>query len=120
MATDPKPTRLATYDEFWAFYLSEHGQPGCRALHYVGASVAFGLALRFGWLASTVCGMCALPAAYACAWAGHFLIERNRPATWRYPLWSLRAELELCLSALSGRLYGEFERLGVPYRRPFT
>ncbi|MEO0651463.1 MAG: DUF962 domain-containing protein [Planctomycetota bacterium] len=119
-ASSTAPDRIETFDAFWRFYLSEHTAPGCRLLHYLGATVALVLLTRFVVLTSLVCGVCALPAAYALAWIGHFALERNRPATWRYPLWSLRAEGKMCLAALTGRLYGEFDRHGVRFRRPFA
>ena len=111
----PAPSlEFTEFGSFWAFYLGEHRQPGCRALHYVGATLGFFLMFRFVMFASFTCGACAIPAAYACAWFGHFFLEGNRPATWRYPLWSLRAEFRMCRMALTGQLRGEFERFSIP------
>lgn len=76
-------------------------------LHYVAAVVAVGLT------GVALCRQCpwtmsAVPfAAYLFAWLGHVMIERNHPATWRYPWWSLRAEGRMVRLALTGRLAAE-------------
>ena len=80
------------FRDFWPYYLQEHARPGTRAMHYAGTSLVVALVasapLLGGWWLAL-----ALPlAGYGFAWAGHGLSERNRPATFRYPLWSLRAD----------------------------
>jgi len=94
-------TRIGSFAEFWPYYLREHRQPGTRALHLVGSTLA--LLLLIG----------AAVAGYGFAWIGHFLVERNRPATFRYPLWSLAADWKMWGLALSGRLTPELRRAGV-------
>ena len=117
IATKNALPRLKNFGEFWAFYLSEHLTPGCRALHYVGFTIGATLFVRFLFHSSTVSGILSIPTAYAFAWLGHFLLERNRPATWRYPLWSLRAEMKMSFFALTGLLRGEYARLGLDFGR---
>jgi hypothetical protein len=105
--------RYETFEEFWPFYLREHARPGTRAFHYVGTSlvVLIGLtALASGiwWL------LVAMPVAgYAFAWASHAAIERNRPATFTYPAWSLRADFRMWWLWLTGRLGRELTAAGV-------
>lgn len=108
-----KSNRLATYAEFWPYYLREHSKPTTRAWHYVGTSLAIAFIVAAivtanAWwvLAGVVCG-------YGPAWIGHFFVEKNRPATFQYPFWSLFSDFRMYGAWLSGRLGGELERAGV-------
>lgn len=85
-------------------------------LHYIGTSlvVALGLAaaLSGNWLL-----LLAMPlAGYFFAWIAHFTVEKNRPATFTYPLWSLGADFKMWWLWLTGRLQPELERAGVARR----
>ena len=104
----------ATFAEFWPYYLRQHSRPRTRALHYFGTTLVVlvvGVALfsgRWAWLLAVP------PAGYAFASVGHFAVERNRPATFTYPLWSLAADFRMWALWLTGRLGRELDRAGVP------
>ena len=105
--------RYQTFSEFWPFYLREHSKPATRALHYFGTTLvviiaAYSLVMQ-SWLL-----LLTLPlAGYFFAWLAHFSLEKNRPATFTYPLWSLFADFRMWGLWLTGRLGPELERAGV-------
>lgn len=95
--------RYASFREFYPFYLGEHRNVVCRRLHFVGSCVALGLiaaaiAQRNPWWL-----LGALVSGYAFAWVGHFFFEKNRPATFQYPLWSLMGDWRMFFETVSGK-----------------
>ncbi len=114
----PEPRRIDSYQEFWLFYLREHAKPATRALHYTGTGLAV-----CGIVATVVLGepwflLIAVLAGYAPAWTAHFFVEKNRPATFRYPLWSLVSDFRMAFFWLTGRLAEELKRAGVTVTSP--
>jgi hypothetical protein len=110
-------TRLQTFAEFWPYYVREHSRPATRAWHFCGTTLALVLLVAavalqlWWWLAAVpVCG-------YALAWISHLAIERNRPATFTYPLWSLLADFKMWGLMATGRMRAEVERIGTNDRR---
>ncbi len=97
-------TRYRTFREFYPFYLAEHRHPMCRRLHFIGsilvlASIAAAMLTRNAWW------LAAAPVAgYGFAWAGHFYFERNRPATFSYPFYSLLGDWVMFSDILRGKL----------------
>jgi hypothetical protein len=105
--------RIGSFAEFWPYYLGEHRRPGTRALHLIGTTLALGFLVvavvqRLPWLL-----LGALLSGYAFAWVGHFAVEHNRPATFRYPMWSLAADWKMWGLAVTGGLGPELRRAGV-------
>lgn len=90
--------------KFYDFYLNEHQNMACRRLHFAGSS--FGLL----GLAKSVKNRSAKPllkgiaAGYACAWVGHFFFEKNKPATFKYPLQSFAGDIRMFTDVLRGNL----------------
>ena len=102
-----------TFAEFWPFYLREHSKPRTRALHYVGTTLVVVLAI-FALATANWWVLVALPiAGYFFAWIAPFGVEKNRPATFTYPAWSLKADFKMWWLWLTGRLGPELERAGV-------
>jgi hypothetical protein len=98
--------RITRYRDFWPFYVSQHAKAGTRQLHFVGTSgalacIVLAAALPEAWLllAAPVCG-------YFFAWIGHFLVERNRPATFTYPVFSLIGDFHMYGLMWLGRMDG--------------
>jgi hypothetical protein len=89
---------------FYPFYLSQHQVRWNRRLHFVGTTIvlllaATALALGNGWL------LLGLPlAGYGFAWAGHFFFEKNRPATFTHPLYSLMCDFRMYWDIWRGRI----------------
>lgn len=88
-------TKANDFYAFWLEYLQEHALLATRLWHFVGTSAAlisFLLAvIAWNW----VYLLTAVIVSYGCSWMAHFAVERNRPVTFRHPLWSLRADLVL-------------------------
>lgn len=77
------------YEAFWPYYVSEHRDPTNRRLHFAGTTLVMAMATNpLAWPLLPVAG-------YGFAWLGHFKFEKNRPATFDYPLWSLRADFRM-------------------------
>jgi hypothetical protein len=103
-------SRYHSFAEFWPYYVREHSQPACRALHFIGSTlglVVLGVMLytQNWWLLPL-----GLVIGYGFAWVGHFFIEHNRPATFKYPLWSFIGDWKMWGLMLTGRMRAEVER----------
>jgi hypothetical protein len=101
--------RFASYEEFWPYYVSQHRNPVCRALHVLGTTCVIA-ALAAAVLASPRWLVAVPLAGYGFAWIGHFFFERNKPATFTYPLWSLRGDFRMYRLTLLGRMQPELRR----------
>jgi hypothetical protein len=105
--------RYRTMAEFWPFYLREHSRRGTRALHLAGTGVALACVVLAAVLRNPWLLLGAVVAGYAFAWVGHFAVERNRPATFTYPLKSFASDWKMFGYFLAGRLGRELDKLGL-------
>ena len=96
------PARYATFADFYPFYISEHANPISRRLHVVGTGLVV-LCLIAGLLADARFFILAPIVGYAFAWVGHFFFEKNRPATFTYPLWSLMGDFRMAFEVVTGK-----------------
>lgn len=96
--------RFSSFREFYPYYLGEHRNRTCRRLHFVGSCVAIAFLAMAAldrnpwWLPG------ALLAGYGFAWVGHFFFEKNRPATFRHPLYSFVGDWAMFRDILAGRI----------------
>jgi hypothetical protein len=103
-ATDSTPSRYTSFREFYPFYLGEHANRTCRRLHFIGSSLVIGVLVAAivrhdpRWL------LLAPLAGYGFAWVGHFFFEKNRPATFKQPLYSFIGDWVMYWDILRGRI----------------
>jgi hypothetical protein len=95
--------KFSSFSEFYPFYLTEHQHPVSCRLHLVGTTVSLLLLVAAILLRSVWLLVLALAQGYALAWIGHFFFERNRPATFRHPLWSLAGDFRMWWESICGR-----------------
>jgi len=103
--------RIPTFEEFWPFYVSQHSKYGTRLFHFIGTSLGLILFAAAVLTLRPFLVLWALVAAYGFAWIGHFFIEKNRPATFQYPLWSFLGDLKMYGLMWRGEMEAEAERL---------
>jgi len=96
--------RFKSFDEFWPYYLGEHSKPTTRILHCFGSLIAIAVVIAFIAVGKWWLFPLALVPGYAFAWIGHFFVEKNRPATFTYPLWSFIADWKMLALMLTGKL----------------
>ncbi len=97
-----EPYRYSSFAEFYPFYVSEHANRTSRRLHVIGTGLAICCALA-GVLADVRLFVLLPVIGYGFAWVGHFFFERNQPATFKYPLYSLLGDFRLFFEVVSLR-----------------
>jgi hypothetical protein len=104
-------SKIRNYSEFWDFYIHEHSRSLTRLLHFIGTSLGL---LLLGW--SILSGRwyyfpLFFVVGYAFAWFAHFVVEKNRPATFKYPVWSFISDFRMMWYMTTGRMSGEVRRV---------
>jgi hypothetical protein len=102
--------RYQSFSEFWPFYVTEHSKPATRVLHLIGTTIAVSWIIYFVASGKWWLFPLGLIPGYGFAWIAHFLIEKNKPATFEYPLWSFLGDYKMIAMMLSGRMGNEVER----------
>ncbi len=102
--------RLKTFEEFWPYYVLEHAQKLNRTLHFIGTTAALTTLGIAAVRRQPSLIPLALVAGYGPAWIGHFFVEGNKPATFKYPLWSLLADFKMWNKIARGTMDREVER----------
>ncbi|WP_298188052.1 Mpo1-like protein [uncultured Pseudomonas sp.] len=102
--TSDTDSRFSSFAEFYPYYLQEHSNSTCRRLHFVGTALVLSI-LAYVFATGSLNLLIALPfVGYGFAWVGHFFFEHNKPATFRYPRWSLMGDFVMFKDMLIGRV----------------
>jgi hypothetical protein len=96
--------RYSTFAEFYPFYLAEHSDPWCRRLHVTGSLLVVGVLVAAFVSRRWILLLLVPVIGYGFAWIGHFVFERNRPATFTYPLYSLMGDWVMLKDVLTGKV----------------
>jgi hypothetical protein len=103
--------RIESFDEFWPQYVHAHRDPRNRALHYAGTTAVLGTVAAAALTFNPGLLLFAPVVGYGFAWIGHFVFEKNRPATFDHPVWSLRGDFKMYFLALRGQMADELDRI---------
>lgn len=99
------PTKpFASFAEFYPFYLNEHRDRTCRRLHFVGSTIVLACLVALAVSGNAWWLLGAVVSGYAFAWVGHFGFEKNRPATFKHPFYSLMGDWVMYADILRGRI----------------
>lgn len=100
----PTEIKYRSFKEFYPFYLSQHENIVCRRLHFVGSALILAI-LSMTIMTGELAWLFAVPVVgYGFAWLGHFIFEKNRPATFTYPFYSLMGDWLMFWQILIGKL----------------
>ena len=93
-----------TFSDFYPFYLREHSNIMCRKLHFLGTCGVIALLLLFFFTGNLTLLVLLPLVGYSFAWVGHFVFEKNRPATFKNPFYSLLGDFRMFWDILVGRV----------------
>lgn len=103
-----------TLEEFWPYYVKEHQNPLTRQLHFIGSANLLVWLLLAALRRNPFLLGVAVVSSYLIAWIGHFFVEKNIPATFKYPLLSAIAEMVMCYKMLRGEMDAEVTKYALP------
>ena len=109
----PDDPRITDFEAFWLFYLREHSHPRTRALHYAGTFLVIAEVIACVVIGKLWFLLLVPIFGYGPAWFAHFFVEHNRPATFRYPLWSFLSDFRMAFAWVTGQIDEELARAGV-------
>jgi hypothetical protein len=101
-----------SFEEFWPYYVSQHQNKTSRQLHFVGTTIAMGCVAATPFYPPAL--LAAPVAGYGMAWIGHFVFEKNKPASWggaKALVWSLRGDLRMWKKMVKGEMDAEVDRV---------
>lgn len=93
-----------SFSEFYPFYLQEHSNDTCRRLHFIGSTLVLAI-IAYSIYSGDLHLLWSLPiVGYGFAWVGHFFFEKNKPATFKYPFYSLMGDWVMYKDILTRRI----------------
>ncbi len=95
---------FASYDEFFAFYLQQHSDERNRRMHFIGTLLGLFIVITAFATGHPWWALLFVPVAYGFAWTGHFVVEKNVPATFGHPFWSFISDFRMVGLMLTGKL----------------
>ncbi len=104
MSESSTPQRFERFADFYPFYLSQHANRSSRRLHFIGTSGVIACLAMLAWSGNPTWLLYSLLCGYGFAWVGHFFFEKNRPATFKYPFYSLLGDFVMYRDIWVGRL----------------
>lgn len=100
---EPAGERYPSFSAFYPHYIHEHSNRTCRRIHVVGSALVL-VVLATAVATLNPWWLLAMPlVGYGFAWVGHFFFEKNRPATFKYPLWSLMGDWRMFWETVTGK-----------------
>ncbi len=96
--------RFTRFADFYPFYLGEHQDKVCRRLHFVGSTLVLLCLWQLFSTGALIWLLYGLLCGYGLAWVGHFFFEKNRPATFKYPLYSFMGDWVMYRDIWLGRV----------------
>ena len=95
--------RFGSFKEFYPYYLEEHKLPRTKLFHFIGTLAAILFLIALAYTRNPLFILGALLSGYGAAWISHFFVEKNKPATFKYPLYSLLGDYRMFFEILMGR-----------------
>jgi hypothetical protein len=102
--TTPDLGAIRSFAEFYPLYLGEHANRTCRRLHFLGSSLALVCLAMLVWTGQPLYLLYGLLCGYGCAWIGHFVFEKNKPASFKRPLYSFMGDWVMYKDIWTGRI----------------
>ncbi len=110
VTTMAESQEFRTYEDFFTFYLAQHADAGNRRMHAVGTLLGLLVAIAAFLTHHPWYALLWIPLGYGFAWTGHYLFEKNKPATFGHPLWSFISDFRMLGLMLTGRLSARMKR----------
>ena len=95
--------RYSNFKDFYPYYLSEHSHKTTKLLHFIGTSISLYFLFNFFRTFDFVYIILSLLSGYGFAWVSHFFIEKNKPATFKYPFYSFIGDHLMFIEIIMGK-----------------